>query len=194
MNLNQEFQFSKPETQLKMFNVYNTHFTGSSAWRFNSDEIEKFYGSYNMNIKVIFDLPWPTRKWICEALVEKHMKVMIYSRYVKFLKNICLKSDRDNLKSLLNIVKDDVRSQTGSNIKKIFLDTGIRVVPGVTLPSALSGVTAYKVEEDQRWRLPLLLDLLRIRDDQFEIRFDEEHDETLEDDDISAMIFETCTS
>ena len=42
--------------------------------------------------------------------------------------------------------------------------------------------------------IALLLDLLRIRDDQFEIRFDEEHDETLEDDDISAMIFETCTS
>ena len=119
---------------------------------------------------------------------------MLYSRYIKFLNNICLKSDRENLKSLLNIVKDDVRSQTGGNLRKIFVDTQVRVDPGVTLPSALSGITAYKVEEDQRWRLPLLCDLLQIRDDQFEIRFDEENNEALDEDDITAMIFETCTS
>ena len=72
-----------------------------------------------MNMKVIFDLPWACHKWLCELLAENHMKIMIYSRYIKFLNNICLKSERDNLKSLLNTVKGDVRSQTGANCKKI---------------------------------------------------------------------------
>ena len=36
------------------------------------DEIlEKFFGSFNMNIKVIYDLLWPTHKWLCEFLVDK---------------------------------------------------------------------------------------------------------------------------
>ena len=122
------------------------------------------------------------------------MKIMIYSRYIKFLSNICLKSDRDNLKSLLNTVKNDVRSQTGANIKRIFLDTGVRIIPGVTLPSVLSGVSAYKVEECERWRYPLLQSLLQVREDQWEIRFDEEEEVCFEEDDISDMIHETCTS
>ena len=122
------------------------------------------------------------------------MKIMIYSRYIKFLSNICLKSDRDNLKSLLNTVKNDVRSQTGANIKRIFLDTGVRIIPGVTLPSVLSGVSAYKVEECERWRYPLLQSLLQVREDQWEIRFDEEEEVCFDEDDISDMIHETCTS
>ena len=147
-----------------------------------------------MNIKVIFNLPWASHRWLCESLAGKHMKIMIYSRYIKFLSNICLKSDRDNLKSLLNTVKNDVRSQTGANIKRIFLDTGVRIIPGVTLPSVLSGVSAYKVEECERWRYPLLQSLLQVREDQWEIRFDEEEEVCFVEDDISDMIHETCTS
>ena len=147
-----------------------------------------------MNIKVIFNLPWASHRWLCESLAGKHMKVMIYSRYIKFLRNICSTSDRDNLKSLLNTVKNDVRSQTGANIKRIFLDTGVRIIPGVTLPSVLSGVSAYKVEECERWRYPLLQSLLQVREDQWEIRFDEEEEVCFDEDDISDMIHETCTS
>ena len=60
--------FAKPETRRKMFTTYNCHFTGSSAWCFDSYELERFYSSFNMNIKVMFDLPWPTHKWLCESL------------------------------------------------------------------------------------------------------------------------------
>ena len=122
------------------------------------------------------------------------MKIMIYSRYIKFLRNICIKSDRPNLVALLNLVKDDVRSQTGGNLRKIFMDTKVRVVPGVTHPSALTGIKAYTVEEDELWRLDLLQCLLQVKEDQFEIRFDEEGEVTFDEDDISDMIHEVCTS
>ena len=194
MNLNQEFRFAKYETQLNIFSLYNCHFTGSSAWNFNSPELEKFFSSFNMNVKVVFDLPWPTHRWLCEALVPRHMKIMIYSRYIKFLNNICEKSDKLNVKSLLNVVAHDVRSQTGGNIRKILLDTGVKVVPGVTTQAAMAGVTAYEVQEDQQWRLPLLQSLLQVRDEQWEIRFDEDGEMEIDEDDVKDMITDVCTS
>ena len=132
MSINQEFLFASSDLKLKMFNLYNCHFSGSAIWNFDSKMFEKFINSFNMNIKAMFDLPWPTHRWLCEALSGQHMKKMIYSRYIKFLSTIAIKSDKDNIKALMNIVKNDVRSQTGGNIKKILIDTGIKVIPGVT--------------------------------------------------------------
>ena len=69
-----------------------------------------------LNVKVIFDVPWATHRWICETLAGKHIKTMLYSGYIKFLNNISVTSDKANLKALLKFVKNDVRSQTGGNI------------------------------------------------------------------------------
>ena len=74
------------------------------------------------------------------------------------------------------------------------METGLRVIPGVTLPSALSGVSSYKVQESERWRYPLLQSLLQIKEEQWEIRFDEEDEIHFDEDDISDMIYEVCTS
>ena len=194
MNLNQEFKFAKSETQIKMLNLYNCHFTGSSAWDFNSNEVEKFYSSFNRNLKVIYDLPWPTHRWLCEALSGIHMKKMIYSRYIKFLNNIVGKGTKENCRSLLNYCISDVRSQTGGNIRKIFLDTGVRITPGVTAATAISNYTVYKVVEEQEWKLPLLHSLLEVRDDQWEIRFGDDDVEQLQDDDINDMIHDICVN
>ena len=39
----------------------------------------------------------------------------------------------------------------------------------------------------------MLHSLIEIREDQFEIRFDEDSDQNLDDDDIEGMIIEVCT-
>ena len=97
----------------------------------------------------------------------------------------------------LKIVQYDVKSQVGGNLKKINMDTGIKVIPGGPEPgiTELKGVKVYPVPDDQKWRLPLLESLLEIRDDQWEIRFDEEHeDDQFDEDDIESMIEDVCTS
>ena len=148
-----------------------------------------------MNIKVMFDLPWPTHRWLCESLFGTHMKLMIYSRYVSFLNNICVKSEKASVKSLLKVVQNDVRSQTGGNLKKILMDTGVKIIPGITHKSEFDAFKVYPIPEDQKWRLPLLESLLDIRDEQWEIRFEEEDDEDqLDEDDIEGMIVDVCTT
>ena len=54
--------------------------------------------------------------------------------------------------------------------------------------------SAYKVQESERWRYPLLQSLLQIKEEQWEIRFDEEDEIHFDEDDISDMIYEVCTS
>ena len=105
-------------------------------------------------------------------------------------------SDKANLKALVNLVKNDVRSQTGGNIRKILMDTGIKISPGTTHQSVLYGSKIYEADEKEQWRIPVLQSLLKVRDDQWEIRFSDDCDDKpyFEEDDIEEMIFDICTS
>ena len=72
-------------------------------------------------------------------------------------------TDRDNVRSIFNIVSVHVRSQVGSNLRKIKLDTGVTILPGSTRPSILNNYRAYATPEHQEHILPLLSSLLEIR-------------------------------
>ena len=39
MNMNNEFCFIKPDQQVKLLYIYNSHLSGSSSWNFNSDAV-----------------------------------------------------------------------------------------------------------------------------------------------------------
>ena len=88
--------------------------------------------SYNVNLKVIYDLPYACHNRLVEELTGgNHALVRIYSKYIKFINNL-VKNKRDSIKCLLKIVQDDVRSTTRGNLRKILLDKGMLIVPGVT--------------------------------------------------------------
>ena len=40
MNLNNEFEFLDPHSQVRLLQLYNSHFTGSSLWKFNSESVK----------------------------------------------------------------------------------------------------------------------------------------------------------
>ena len=193
MNLNQEFRFASSEVQLKMLHIYNCHFTGSVIWNFNSEELQKFYNSFNMNIKAMFDLPWSTHRWICEKLAGKHMKQMIYKHYINFLNSIQSKCSKNNVKFLMNLSAQDVRSNTGSNIRRILLDTGMKIIPGSSSQFLLNDYSVYEVPKGQEWRYPFLCSLLKIRDNEWEVLFDDES-QLFEESDITHMINDIATS
>ena len=81
-------------------------------------------------------------------------------------------------------------------MRKIFLDTDVKVVPGITHHSVLNNASVYSVDKENLCRIPMLRSLLSIRDDQWEIRFNDENDEvvSIEDDDINEMIEDVCTT
>ena len=122
-------------------------------------------------------------------------KSIIYSRYIKFV-NTLANTSRECVGSLFRYVIDDVRSQVGSNIRKIFIDSGLLIVPGQTRPSALSNYTVYPTPEGEEYRIPLIQSLREILCDNWTIIFNEEDGdvEQMEANEIQMMIDELCSN
>ena len=93
-------------------------------------------------------------------------------------------------------VCNHVRSHIGDNMRRVQLDTGTLIVPGLTRPSDIQHYTVYNVPDDQHWRFEMLESLREIRDDNWSVTFNEEEDDeaVLEENDIEDLIYEVCTS
>ena len=118
-SLNQDFSFAKPETKLQMCRLYNTAFYGSNCWEFATEQVEKFAKTWNVNLRIMYDLPFDTHCWIVEELSGgKHFLQMIFSRFVKYLK-VLKNNKRLFIRNLFSSVSGDVQSPTGSNVKQI---------------------------------------------------------------------------
>ena len=129
-----------------------------------------------------------------EELSGGHLaKKLIYKRYIKFITSL-VDSDRPMLRALFQLVRHDVQSVTGSNLHKILLDTGVNVVPGVRTSSNISWYNVYGgIPNGKEWIIPMLTDLIEVRDNRWEVNFDSETD-GLTKDDIDVMINDICSS
>ena len=98
---------------------------------------------------------------------------------------------RPFLRGLCKRACKDIRTVTASNLAVIEEETGIHVVPGRTKPGELWNWRVYKPVEDRPWIIPLLVTLLEIRDQRWEVNFNEE-DEQLMPDEIQTIIDDIC--
>ncbi len=160
---------------------------------------QQLSNSYNVNIRIIFDIPRSSHCWITEQIAGiGHAKQQMYARYIKFV-NTLYSTKRQCVKSLFEYVRGDVRSLVGGNLRQILLDCDVTVVPGVTRPSELSNYNVYPIPEDEAYRLPLLKLLMEIRNDNWTVIFNEENegdepDDEMDDNDIVIMINDVCSS
>ena len=196
LELNQEFECLSPDIKLKMMRLYNFHFSGSNCWFFTDKLFQQLINSYNVNVRIIFQVPRNTHCWITEELCGgRHAKQQIYRRYVKFVNSLA-NTERQNIKSLFNFVSSDVRSQAGTNLRKILMDSNILVLPGTTRPGSFSQYTVYPTPVGDEYKVPLILSLLSILEDNWEVLFNEEDDDedSLEENDLQFMINELCST
>ena len=108
MELNQEFFTYPPEIKLKMCNIYNTHFTGSPLWDFESHYFAQLCNTWNENMRIMFEIPKETHCWMVEELSHgKHARTMIFSRYIKFIDSL-VNNKRPTIRSLFKIVSKSV--------------------------------------------------------------------------------------
>ena len=174
MNLNNEFSFLRPEEQIRLMYLYNSHFSGSSTWQFSSTAFQQLVNSWNVNIKVVCELPFAAHNFLVEEITGgRHARQMIYKRFISFLSSVAT-NRRKALSSLLSSVKSSCLSLTGSNLRRVLLDTGIKIEPGFTTGSCLNNYRVYETPLDQEWKIGLLKSLIEIRDNQWSVDFDEE--------------------
>jgi hypothetical protein len=193
MELNQEFMACPNQVKLKMHRLYNSHFTGSSLWDFSSVYFNMLCNSWNVNIRIMLDLPRDTHCYLVEELDDgPHVRNMIYCRYIKFL-NTIFNGKRIGMKHLLNLVCRSVYSPTGLNISHISTETGLKIIPGRTRKYELKNHRVYDTPDDQKWRLSLIKGLLDVREAKWEVIFDNETS-CLEDDQLLDILNNACSS
>ena len=100
------------------------------------------------------------------------------------------------MKSLFDGISEDVRSHVGANMRKVFQDTGILIIPGRTRSGDFQQYRVYQPPEGEEWRLGILESLLELKGENWSVLFNEEaeEEEELEDNDIELMIYEVCTT
>ena len=79
----------------------------------------------------MLDLPYATHRYLIEPLTgEKHVKLVLISRYLGFMEKIA-SSEKKAVKMLMETSKKDVRSITGQNFRNIMLLVGKTTVEEV---------------------------------------------------------------
>ena len=193
MELNQEFFMYPPEVKVKMCNIYNSHFTGSPLWDFDSPYFSQLCNSWNVNMRIMYEIPRNTHCWMVEELSDcKHARTMIFSRYVKFIGSLA-NNKRPSIRALFKTISKSVLSVTGSNIRHIMMNTHVSIIAGTTKPEAIKNHRAYKTPAQEKWRIALLRSLLELRNSNWHVFFDEEEGNLMPTE-IQQMIDDVCTS
>ena len=168
IDLNLEFQVCHPVTKVKMNQIYNYHFTGSPLWDLFSREAIMLENSWNTAVRIMFDLPMQTHKYLIEPVTQaKHLKHVLIERFLSFLNQI-EKSKKQIPKQLLSFIKHDVRSTTGSNLRNILLLTNKNTIEEITLED-IKTIKYNQIEKEDEWKVGFIREVTDIKFNQLEV-------------------------
>ena len=123
---------------------------------------EKFYGTYNHSIKVMTDLPLATHRYLIEPVTgQQHMSTTLMRNFLSFISKI-RQSQKPVLRQLYSIVKDDVRTTTGSNLRNILLLTSLSSVDDLK-PSTADQIRYQVISDRDKWRVPLIQEAIDMK-------------------------------
>ena len=62
-SINQELHNANTSTVLKLYDIYTCDLNGSNLWDFYSRDVQKLLNSWNIAIRILFDLPRETHRY-----------------------------------------------------------------------------------------------------------------------------------
>ena len=160
--LRQELGDQHPEVFISMVQTYLTSMYGSNLWELYHASANKLYSAWNFLIKNAFNLPYPTHRYITFNITNKtHIRVSLLRRFVNFYTALAL-CPKPEIVHLAHLQKSDQRSVFGRNCAQICNEFNVNSINeldcrDICMPSIM--------EERQEWRIPMLMDLINMRDD-----------------------------
>ena len=134
----------------------------------------------------MWDIPRETHRYFLEPISEqKHVRFILYKRFLKFIKQI-ENSSKLAIKSLLKICKNDCRSITGKNLRRLMLMCDKDNIDHLK-ESDIDGLEYSPIPETETWRMNLLPELLSTRSSNTEIP-------GFTDKEITDLVCLVCTS
>lgn len=179
--LRQELGNQDPHTFMSLIYIYMTSMYGSNLWNLYGPASDRLYATWNINIKNTYNLPYATHKYISQNMFSKpHIRTCLIKRFVNFygkLKN----SSKPQVSHLFNLQKSDFRSTFGKNCLYICRELGVTSIEDVCIDNL---PMPYEMDINNAWRVPVLKELLSVREGFCETDFDKT--------DIQDMIHMLC--
>ena len=169
----QEFGFADPLIVMRVINIYATSFYGSCLWDFNSPEATKLFNSWNILVRIVFNIPRNSHRYFIEELTNcKHIMSTLFQRYLGFISSL-LSSKKQCLSSLATVVLSDKGSLSSQNIETIEKKSGLEDVLSVSPQVVADAIVYSEVPMGEEWRIEMLKELLLLKSKEFELDFGE---------------------
>ena len=88
-------------------------------------------------------------------------RIKLIKRFLGFINNI-KKSSKPVLKHLYNMVKQDVRTTTGSNLRNILLMTDLQSVDDLK-PNIVTKLKHNQIMEEDKWRVGIIGEIMDMK-------------------------------
>ena len=167
VELRETFGFASPVEIQGALKVYCSSFYGSMLWDLSGDGACQVYNSWNTAIKLAWDCPRDTRKYLVQQVLSPGLssaRTDILVRYAKFFTSLRRSTSRE-VAMLANLVSRDISTTTGANLRYIEDSSGLS--PWETsqekLREAIIEKETVTVQDMDKWRIPLLDKLLATR-------------------------------
>ena len=180
----QEFWFAHPKTLIKINNLFNTSFYGCVLWDLFGDECLRLEKTWNISIRKMAKLPRETHRFFIEPMSEsQHIMIKLYKRFLNFIQKV-KGSNKPVLVNLLDVTKNDCRSRTGSNLRKILLNTSKNSIDNLFSEDLTKNL--YDDLVKNRWKIEVLKELMECRSKGLNLS-------GYADQEISSLIDAVCT-
>ena len=157
--LRQQFANIDPIVHTKLVSIYLTSFYGSPLWDLSSEAAKRLYSSWNIMMKIAYDIPRESKTFLIEPISEtSHIKQKLLKRFLKFHRTLG-ESDKPHVNYLRNIQQNDLRSTFGKNVKHIIQELGVDCIE-------LANINNYvysPISQNDEWKISLIKECLEMR-------------------------------
>ena len=142
--------------------------------------------AYNVSVRAMFDIPRTIHRNLIEAISgTPHIRSVLMGRFLGFIEQL-KKCPKKIVGNLLSIVKHDVRSVTGSNLRKIMQICEKDSIRDLN-PIDAKSIRYHPLPEDQEWKAGMIRKLIDVKAGNASIA-------GFSQDDLDFNIHDLCTS
>ena len=167
-DLRQEFHFCHPATKFQLNEIYNSSFCGSPLWNLFCRESEMLQNTWNTSFRIMYNLPYATHRYFVQSVSGKvHIKNILMKRFLGFIAQI-ERSPKKLPMKLLQLIRHDTRSTTGSNLRNIMLLLGKVTIDEIRL-NDIDSFEYSSVLPDNQWKVDMVREIIEVRGDELKI-------------------------
>ena len=143
--------------------MFTTSFYGSNLWDIFSKDCERLYKSWNVAMRLIFEVSRCTHRYLIETMSQSlHPKTMLCSRYVGFYKSL-IQSSKLSVRILAKLSEGDQRTVLGRTLFTLCRLSNVLTSNLLTCQLVKKNVKYFDVPEAEDWRVDMVGELLKLR-------------------------------